>query len=302
MVGFDFYNFWTVGNLVLHGQNPYSYPISFYPPLTAYAFSIFALLPFEVAFGLWMGINLIVLGLALRKLNLGRSARYWYGFAPITFVLVTGQNDIIFFWLASFLVSSGEEDAWKGWRTVLMAALITLKPQVAFIVLPWFLIRWLLKEHRKLIRWLAVCLTMHLIPVIFDPGIYLKWFQLASGESGWRLPASPGVFALSTFNLPAWFLIPVAIALALYGLFKDAPFSRLTQILAMPWGLWYENIFIAGQAPWWLLVPLSWVLFYISYRLHTNLPFVVIPTLVFLWKTVLVFFPPIRYNTGHTGG
>ena len=282
MAGFDYHNFWLVGRLILSGANPYSYPISFYPPAATFLFALFALLPFQISFGLWSGFNVAFILDILRRKNLGWKSLLWLAFAPVIFTLSTGQNDIFFLWLAGFVNL-------KGWKGAIFAALLTLKPQIAFILLPWYLVQWLRTDRKQLIRWGGLTLTLHLLPLLYDPRIYSYWLHNASGESDWRLPSSPGIFALSYWNIPLIIMLVLAVAIVIYGLIQREAISRCAQILALPFGLWYENVVMVGTVPWWLLVPVSWLAFYAAYRVHNNLPFTILPLLAFTW---LVTHPP----------
>jgi hypothetical protein len=281
MLGFDFHNFWNIGRAVLAGLSPYSVPDSFYPPATAYLFGLLGLLPFNLSFGLWTGVNVILFQRSILRVQKGWSQIAWLAFAPVTFILLTGQIDILFLWLAGFLGS-------KGWKAVLAGVLITLKPQVAFIVLPWFLMEWILHERPQLLWWAAGTVILHALPLLADPLIYQKWLASAGGESSWRLPASPGVFALTNLNIPLILIGILAAAIILSGLLllHDAMFSKTAQLLALPAGLWYENVFVVGSTPWWMLVPISWLAFWAALQAHNNYPFVIIPLVSIVWQWV----------------
>jgi hypothetical protein len=248
MLGFDFHNFWNIGRAVLAGLSPYSVPDSFYPPATAYLFGLLGLLPFNLSFGLWTGVNVILFQRSILRVQKGWSQIAWLAFAPVTFILLTGQIDILFLWLAGFLGS-------KGWKAVLAGVLITLK---------------------------------HALPLLADPLIYQKWLASAGGESSWRLPASPGVFALTNLNIPLILIGILAAAIILSGLLllHDAMFSKTAQLLALPAGLWYENVFVVGSTPWWMLVPISWLAFWAALQAHNNYPFVIIPLVSIVWQWV----------------
>jgi hypothetical protein len=279
MLGFDFYNFWHTGQAVLAGNGPYSVPDSFYPPAMAYIFTILALLPFNLGFGLWTGVNLILFRKTVLRFQKGWGGIAWLAFAPVTFIFLTGQIDILFLWLAGFLTS-------KGWKAILAGVLVTLKPQIAFIVLPWFLLQWMLHERPQLLWWAAGTVTLHTLPLLVDPLIYHKWLASAGGESSWRLAASPGVFSLTNLDVPLVVIGILAVAIVILGfiILRNPMFSRTAQVLAMPAGLWYESVFLIGSTPWWLLVPISWATFIVANQIHNNYPFVLIPLVSFIWQ------------------
>ncbi len=152
-------------------------------------------------------------------------------------------------------------------------------------MLPWFLLQWSLHERTKVVWWAAGTLALHTFPLLFDPLIYQKWLAAAGGELSWRLAASPGVFSLTNLNVPLVVIGILAVAIIVLGLvLGNVMFSRTAQVLALPAGLWYENVFLIGSAPWWLLVPLSWVSFIVANQIHNNYPFVVIPLASFFWQ------------------
>lgn len=279
MIGYDYYNLWTIGHYILNGLNPYSYPISFYPPAAAYSFALLAVLPFQISFSIWTGLNILLLRHYINKLSLGRAKWVWLAFTPVLFIFLTGQIDIFFLWLSQYMEK-------KGWKPIIVATLLTLKPQIAFIVLPWYLIRWLLYERVQLIRWLGFCIILHTAPLIIDPNIYQKWIHSVLGERSWRILASPGVFALANLQIPIWWMSILALGFVVFGLFRDQKTSQTTQILAIPWGLWYENVLLIGTAPWWLVVPASWAAFAAAYFVHNTYPFTIIPLLIFFWKII----------------
>ena len=262
---------------MLAGHGPYSVPFSFYPPAMAYLFAVLGLLPFNLSYGLWTGLNLILFQRSIVRFQKGWRGIAWLAFAPAPFILLTGQIDILFLWLAGFL-SSG------GWKAVLAGILVTLKPQVAFIVLPWFLLQWILRQRRQFLWWAAGTVTLHALPLLVDPLIYQKWLAAASGETSWRLAASPGLFALTNLNIPLVLIGILAAAIVLFGLQRTAMFSKAAQLLALPAGLWYENVLLIGSTPWWLLIPVSWVAFIAGTQVHSNYPFVLIPLASFIWQ------------------
>ena len=282
MVGYDFLNLWSIGRTILAGQNPYSFQLSFYPPATAYFFAILALLPFQISFGLLTGLNFVLVVDFIRKLKQNHWKWAWLGFTPVLFILMTGQIDIFFLWLASMMPT-------RGWKAVLLGPLLTLKPQIAFIVLPWFLLQWVIHERKTLLQWMLVTAALQLSPLLLDPFIYQKWLASIQTQKDWRMLASPGVFSLSNLNVPLFIIFLMALAIAILGIRRDPMTSRAAQVLALPMGLWYENVLLLGSVPWWLVVPISWLAFYVGTLVHSNYPFVILPLLVFGWR---MFYGP----------
>jgi hypothetical protein len=276
MLGFDFSVFWQIGQAVLSGQNPYSVPLSVYPPMMTLVFSLFALVPFQWAFPIWAGLNFVLLLDVLRRW--ANRSYFWILFSPVVFTLMTGQIDLLFLWLASWTMT-------LGWQSIVCAALLTLKPQIALIVLPWLLIRWLRKSPRYVSYWILLTLALHTLPLLYDRTIYIKWLSAVNGQLGWRFAVSSGVFSLTTYQVPVWILILITLVIAVWGLMQSEATSRSAMLLASPAGLWYDSVLLVGSAPAWLMISWSWVAFILAYLLKNSVPLATIPLVAFAWQT-----------------
>lgn len=277
MIGWDFLVFWQIGQAVLNGLNPYLVEYSRYPPATALVFSVFAVLPYLAAFAVWTGLSLVLYLDTLRRLKLGRWWAAWIFFTPAVFIFLTGQIDLAFVWLALWLPHG-------GWRSVTAGALLTLKPQLAAVVLPWFLLRWLLRDRRLLVSWVGAAAILHALPLIYDPGIYGKWFSALSGVSEMKVPLSSGIFSLTSLDVPVLVLAGLGLGLVLWGLSRAEPTSRAASLLSFPLTIWYDDALLVGAAPAWFLVPYSWAAFILAYLLSSNLPLATIPLAVLVWR------------------
>jgi hypothetical protein len=282
-IGWDFSIFWEIGRAILEGRNPYAVEFSRYPPATAFFFALFGLLPFVASFVVWSTFNVGLYLYGLRRARLGWKGLAWLLYTPFLFNLLTGQIDVIFWWAAFYLVkdSSSAPDAprktWEAWRPALAAAFLTLKPQLAAVLLPWYLVRWLRGERGLLWRWLGITALIHALPLLYDPGIYGRWLAALSGVSEMKMGVSAGVFALGLLGLPTLLLAAVGLALAVWGLFQPEPTSRAAQLCAFPITIWYDDVLLTGIGPAWLMVPLSWVAFITAGMVQNSLPLVVIP-------------------------
>jgi hypothetical protein len=277
VLGFDFSVFWETGRALLAGQDIYAVHLSAYPPAAAYLYALFALLPFGIAFPIWSGANVLFLFDTLRRRGMAKQFAAWLGCTPVLFVLLTGQIDLFYLWVASFLPLGNGQG-------VAAAVLITLKPQAALVLLPWFLIRWLLREPRKLLAWGIGCLALHGLPLVFDPGVYQRWFAVLGSQAGWRAPISSGVFLLSNANIPLWVMAMLAAAAAIWGLTRDADTARAALLLAQPSGVWYMDALLAGTIDWRFFLPLSWAAFIAAQVVENSLPLIVIPLGVVAWN------------------
>ncbi|MHB8134701.1 MAG: glycosyltransferase family 87 protein [Anaerolineaceae bacterium] len=275
MLGKDFFVFWQIAQSILSGAPLYSTPESLYPPATLLFFVPLGMLPFNIAFALWSGINVLLYTISVRSMS-KENVFGWFLFTPTLFILLTGQIDIIFLWVSTFLTSN------QIWKKVLAAVILTLKPQIAFIVLPWVLFRWIKQQPKTIFLWGAGCLFLHGLPLLIDPGIYSKWIEATRTYSENRLLLSPGIFGLSNFSISIWVLGIFALVIMIFGLFQNESISRTAQILALPMGIWYENIFLLGVLSWKWLVPISWVCYILAYFLKTSSVLILIPISTFL--------------------
>lgn len=280
MLGYDFSVFWETGRALLEGRDPYAVPFSAYPPAAAYFYALFALLPLALAFPLWSGANILFLLDTLRRRGLARQFPAWLAATPSLFVLLTGQIDLFYLWLAQFLFTNSR------W-TVIPAALVTLKPQVAFVVLPWHLLRWLRSAPRRLLIWSGLCLLLHGFPLLIDPQVYQRWFAVLHEQAGWRAPLSTGIFLFSNLGIPAWILAVPALLIAAWGLTRGSETARAALLLAQPSGVWYQDVLLTGAAPWKFFLPLTWGAFALSYLSQNSLPFLLIPLGVIFWYEIL---------------
>jgi hypothetical protein len=281
-IGWDFSIFWEIGRAILEGRNPYAVEFSRYPPATAFFFALFGLLPFVVSFVVWSTLNVGLYLHGLRRARLGWKGLTWLLYTPFLFNLLTGQIDVIFWWAAFYLVkdSSSAPDTphktWDAWRPALAAAFLTLKPQLAAVLLPWYLVRWLRGERGLLWRWLGITALIHALPLLYDPGIYGRWLAALSGVSEMKMGVSAGVFAFGLLGLPTLLLAAVGLALAVWGLFQPEPTSRAAQLCAFPITIWYDDVLLTGIGPAWLMMPLSWVAFITAGMVQNSLPLVAI--------------------------
>jgi hypothetical protein len=293
MIGWDFSVFWEIGRAVLEGRGPYSVEFSRYPPAAALFFALFGLLPFLASYAAWSGIGVVVYVAELRRRGLRRSILGWLLYTPFLFNLLTGQLDIFFFWLAGFLAPaqtdadlSTRRRTWRSlWLPALAGALLTLKPQLAAVILPWHLLRWLRDDRRRLAGWVALSAVLHALPLLLDTGIYAQWLAALSGVGEMKMGVSSGLFVFQAWNIPLPVLVVAGLALAIWGLTRDEQTSRPAQLGAFPLTIWYDDVLLAGNGPALWLVPLSWAAFIGSYLVQNSLPLALIPagTLVFRW-------------------
>jgi len=297
VIGWDFSVCWEIGRAVLEGRSPYTVEFSRYPPAAAFFFVIFALLPFTAAYAAWAGLNVALYIHRLRRMKMGLSGWLWLLYTPFLFNIITGQLDILFWWAAMGLrpprqraavptppdVSPATRPDLEPWVPALAAAFFTLKPQLAAVILPWYLVRWLLHERSLLLRWAGITAVLHTLPLIYDPGIYGKWLAALAGVSEMKMGVSGGIFAFGLVGLPLWLLVVVGLALAAWGLFQDELTSRAAQLTAFPITIWYDDVLLAGIGPARWMVALSWLAFLGAFLVENSLLLISIPVAALGW-------------------
>lgn len=134
------------------------------------------------------------------------------------------------------------DDPQARWRTPNLAALVTLQPHIALVLLPWFVIRWLSDAYlgtnrRSIVVFVVAPRGLHGLPLLFDPGLYGVWLERTNaGISRWT-PVTPGVFSLVEIGLPWVLLGLVAIGLVSIGWFSASPrFAWTAGLAALPFG------------------------------------------------------------------
>jgi hypothetical protein len=198
--------------------------------------------------------------------------------------LLTGQVDVVFWWAALYLVQSSNGARRSPWGPLLAAVFLTLKPQLAVVLLPWYLLRWLRSERGLLLRWAGLSAVLHAMPLLYDPQIYVRWLAALSGVSEMKMGVSAGIFAFGIWNLPIWLLAGLGVALMLWGWFQPEPTSRAAQLCGFPLTIWYDDMLLAGSGPFWLMVPLSWLAFIGAGLAQNSLPLVAIPVGALAWQ------------------
>jgi hypothetical protein len=270
--GWDFGVMWEVGRAILAGQDPYTVFGSFYPPAMSYLFVLFALLPLGLAYGLWTAANI---GFLLRAVGLRRMMA-WLLFVPMFMVIAAGQVDAAFLALATFLPK-------RDWKSVAAAALITLKPQVALLLLPLFLVRWLLTDRRRLAAFVGATAVLHLWPLALDPTIGSRWIERLTSSVGYRQMASPGLW--SVVSEPKWLIGLLAMAIIIGALMTRREWvSRAANVLALPVGFFYDTVVLTGSTPARLLVPVSWLALGLAHFANAYWPFALIPAAALVWN------------------
>lgn len=247
-VGFDFVVFWNIARTILQGESPYAFPGSFYPPATSYLFSPLGLMPMELAFILFTVLSCAALATTIKK----PAHLLWLLYWPVGQVLYSGQNSLLFVPLIPLIKS---EDLRKA---VLGAALVTLKPQIAILILPWYVVRWIFKDRRKLAYFVILSCALHLWPLLIRPTIFVEWFATLGLGAGHKAIISAGLWLFQPY-LPTIILIAATAALVAFIFLRDERRSRAASALASPVTGLQDMVMLMDVAPQWLLIPVSLV-------------------------------------------
>lgn len=276
-LGFDFYVFWNIGKAILDGLNPYAVFGSYYPPITTYLFTFYALLPISASFIIWLLINsalfVKVTGFSFKN----PSRVLWLLFWPIAHCFVTGQNTLLFAACIPYLGSQ------KRWKAVLAATLLTLKPQIAVVILPWFIIRWLYSDRKRIYGFIASSLAVHLLPLLLNPRIYSEWFQTMGRGAGHKPLLSAGIW-LGSDIFPFWVLAILTIAGASLIFHSNEKLSRSALTFVMPVLSYYDPVYLVDVAPMKLLVPVSIASAILAHWFGSFAPFSLIALTAYLYN------------------
>lgn len=286
-LGFDFYVFWNIGKAVLEGFSPYTISESFYPPITSYLFTVYALFPISLSFILWTIVN-SALFIKLTGFSFKKPSRIlWFLFWPIAHCFAGGQNSLLF---AALIPLLGNE---KRWKSVIAATLITLKPQIAVVVLPWFIVRWLYNDRKRIYGFVVSSLAIHLFPLLIRPSIYYEWIQTMSSGAGHKPLMSAGIW-LGSEVIPLWALLVVTVVALSLVFHHSEKLSRSALTLVMPALSYYDPVYLIEIAPMSLLVPASIISTLLAHWTRSFLPFCIIAITAYLYRVYKIAVP--RFN------
>ncbi len=286
--GFDFEVLWTIGLAILRGLDPYSVVNSFYPPAASLIFAPLALLPLEVAYGFFLLLNAIVL-VAMTK----RDALGWLIFVPVLFMFAAGQTSLLLLPVMALLASK------RRWASGLAVALFLLKPQMAFIVLPWYLIRWLIRDRERLVWSTGFVLIIHLAPLLYSPTIYADWIETIGYGAGHKF-GGVGVWLLAD-HIGLWATALIGAVVAIAGLSLNEKTSRITMALANPVLAYYDLVILIDTAPWWVLGPASLIGLGLAHLVGGHTAFIIIPSAALAYRLLrhrLTIYHPRREEIG----
>jgi hypothetical protein len=234
---YDFAVLWNAGQ----SSDPYQVAKFFYPP----AFVPFVMLLGKLPFA-WAAVFFTLLSVAAMFALYRRQAWKWFLFLPTIHVLVVGQVDILFLYVNSKVSSS--------WGGVLAAAIMTLKPQLAIILLPHQFYRWWKEDKRAFARFAVMMGALWGFQVLWQPTWIGEWISNLRHSPQSSLLTGADLWALGT-----WLVLPIALGLAVWGMQQKREVSIPALQLASPFGFFYDTVVLIECAPAWFLITLSWL-------------------------------------------
>ncbi len=260
--------------MLLH-QDPYLVKNFYYPLPFAYLMAPLALLPQWPAFFLWLGVNLVLLFTLLR-----RRALHWLLYAPVLHQLSSGQIELVLWAMAQVLQT--------GWKSAMVGALITLKPQAALIYLPWHMIQWWRSDKRTFGWWLVFTALLWALPMLWQPKWLFHWLDAKPDVNVASASNSPGIFSLLSIAPFAWPLVAlVGLGIFIWGQWQRKEVARACAVLGSPLGLFYSTMPLLDCAPARWMVPASLAAAGLSLWVKNFIPFASLPILVMLWHLKL---------------
>ena len=236
----DFYIFYQAGQAIAAGLSPYTVPGYFNPIQAAWLLSFTTFLPFQV--WAWILVALSAAGVIL----LARKAAIWYLIsAPFIFGAYMGMLDVLLWIPARLLGGPG-------------LALLTLKPQLAMIYIPFRLLEWKRAGDWKQIRLFVISiLALWGIPTAINPAWIRTWLAaMPTLESRMHGAASLAGYIV-IFDQPVFYVVVFALVMGVL-LWKGSN----TWPLAMSFSPALNPVdWVMASEFWtWRLTILSWIL------------------------------------------
>lgn len=269
--GFDFWDIWQFGRAALSGLDPWALKESFYPPAAVYfLFAHWALVPMAFGFALLTAESVIAL-----VISAGRKALPLLLFFPVIASLAQGQISLLFLPLIVLLPR-------KNWASVAAACLLTIKPQIAITVLPWYFVRWLRDDRKLAAGFVLGSLALHLSPLIINPSAMAHWIASMSAATANKTSMAAGLWQ---FDLPLPFMILAAGASFLIAILQpDEKTARAITTFFNPILSYYDTAFLFDCAPLPVLILSGLAALGLSHLLGSFLPFTLISGVVLAYR------------------
>lgn len=267
-MGYDFNFYYLAGRAILAGQSPYLIDGFMSPLMFAVLMAPFGLLAWNVAYALWVTINVAALITIVKKEYL---RVIWY--LPVTFALIVGQMDI-------GIIALGFSGTWWG------LALTTLKPQWA----AWFFAMRILrlrekKDYYDLLKTTAATLILHLPAFVLNPTWMFDMLKNSPSTVHYAEHAASimGVLTFVDYKEPRLWtlgLVAVVVFALLFNKSRQSNFAILfwrTVAIFNPIANAYSLCILLKEKIDNKLILLSWVAMGLAVVVHSGLPFVLLP-------------------------
>ena len=288
----DFVQYWTAGQLLLDGKNPFNWETNFTlqktlevtrsfplvmqnPPwLLAWLYPLL-LLPFGMSAFIWCLLSTLLilfcgtvawyLGEPKKSLrNIVLSQIFTISFAPVFFLTLNGQSStLILVGVTGFLLFFTKQ---RYLLAGLFMGLTAVKPHQAYLL--WILYGWIIISQRN-IRLLVGALVSISLPLLFivlySPDImaqYVEHMNSVQTKIKWLCPTI-GSFLYRYFQIPYIQFLPALLAIIGFLIFlsksqsltdpKLAHYAILISLPTSPYGSWTSDMVI-------LLIPYLWII------------------------------------------
>lgn len=301
----DFVDFWAAGRLAAAGHPASVYDMAAhhavqarvapnvgilpfpYPPFVLPFLVPFGMIPFWIAFALWLAITACLYLVATRHLV---PARFSLAQAAAAANFITGQNG--FLTSAIFIGGAGLLTRRRPFVAGAVLGLLCFKPQLA-ILLPFALLAG--REWRAIAGGVASSLSLIALSLLlFGPEAYRGFFASLPQYSHWLGEGRwPWGELASSFALLRFFGVPNAVALTIHGLIAlgaaaltvrawwleldgKVPILAASTLLVTPYLFTYDALL--------LTLPLAWLLGQENWRV-----------MIAVW--ILALLPVVAYFT-----
>jgi len=255
---YDFLIFYNSGQAILSGLSPYEIDGFISPIYLALFFTPFSLLPVSLSYALFVVANLLLAWKILKKRMILALL-----FFPFLFALFVGQIDFL---IAGIIILG------SPWTI----ALALVKPQLAFVIVPWMIMSFNKNDWIKAITSTSLLI---LFGFIIQPGWYKEWVSLQSGFDFYSSHASNIYWLITQANLSLRSNLTIICALIIFPLgfvLKNRRDSWVILHIIAP----LTNIYSPAVLLEWIgpvEVVLSWFsVLLVGGNIHTGMPFFLI--------------------------
>jgi hypothetical protein len=293
----DFAQMWAAGKLVLNGKNLYApgeiselrfkisgihqsekdTPLFYSPPWVIPLVMLFSGFDYPMSRLLWLLVNILLMFISsnwLWEIYNGEKKYRWvawlaaFTFTPAISVLSKGQiSTFVLFGIVGFLYHVQESKT--EWLAGVFAALVSVKPQIAYLFWPALLV-WTIYQRKwnVIAGFLFIMLVGISIPLILNPNIITHYFEMVLNYSPtrWATPTIGAYLRMSLGIEKFWlqFISPlfglIWITYYLRKNFKSWCWNRtmpaiiFASLLTVPYGWTYDAIILlAAIIPVWVL-------------------------------------------------